>query len=137
MTLQERRFAQFYRASFLLACTSGQAVDGWLTNQSARFTFVIRYRNMNQLLYTIVTRPCCLTLGLLLHWFKRNRWILYKYLAQQFYTLLSDSQVPPRVRIVVAWQKYYKGLYGDFSDRYLGVKNSNTKLLCFLNIFGR
>ena len=31
-----------------------------------------------------------------------------------------------RVRIVVALQKYYKGLYRDLSDRYLGVKNSNS-----------
>ena len=52
-----------------------------------------------------------------------------------------------RVRIVVAL--YYEGLYGDFSDRYLGVKNSNKNssefltlspslnLWCFLSIFGR
>ena len=27
-----------------------------------------------------------------------------------------------RVKIVVAYQKYHNGLYGDISDRYLGVK---------------
>ena len=30
------------------------------------------------------------------------------------------SQANDRVRIVVASQKYYKGLYGDISNRYLG-----------------
>ena len=50
------------------------------------------------------------------------------------------------VRIVVK-QKYYKGSYGDLSDHYLGVKNSNKdtsefltcvclNLWCFVSIFG-
>ena len=50
--------------------------------------------------------------------------------------------------IVVALQKYYKGLYGNLSDRYSGVKNNNINtsevltfspclnLWCFLSIFG-
>ena len=53
-----------------------------------------------------------------------------------------------RVTIVVALRKYYKGLYGDLSDRYSGVKNNNINtseiltfspclnLGCFLSIFG-
>lgn len=52
-----------------------------------------------------------------------------------------------RVTIVVALRKYYKGLYGDLSDRYSGLKNNNINtseiltfspclnLGCFLSIF--
>ena len=52
-----------------------------------------------------------------------------------------------RVTIVVALRKYYKGFYGDLSNRYSGVKNNdmNTSelltlslclnLWCFLSIF--
>ena len=40
----------------------------------------------------------------------------------------------PRVRIVVALQKYYKGLYGDLSDSHLGVKNSNKDTSEFLTL---
>ena len=36
--------------------------------------------------------------------------------------------------IVVAQQKYYKGLYRDLSDRYLGVKNSNKNTSEFLTL---
>ena len=37
-----------------------------------------------------------------------------------------------RVKIVVAYQKNHNGLYGEFSDRYLGVKNALKILQNFL-----
>ena len=48
-----------------------------------------------------------------------------------------------RVRFVVSQQKYYEGLSGDLSDRYLRVKNSNKNtsgygvFLAVLAISGR
>ena len=65
-----------------------------------------------------------------------------------FLTRFSTDTPSSRVTIVVALQKYYKGLYGDLSDRYSGVRNNtiNTSeilifspclnLWCFLSIFG-
>ena len=54
-------------------------------------------------------------------------------------------QVGPQVPQVHEWEQYYKGLYGDLSDHYLGVKNTSEfltlcpclNLWCFLSIFGR
>ena len=65
-----------------------------------------------------------------------------------FLTRFSTDTLSSRVTIVVALRKYYKGLYGDLSDRYCGVKNNNINtseiltfspclnLWCFLSIFG-
>ena len=106
----------------------------------ARALLLLRHRNMNQLLYTIVSRPCCLTLArtpFTMIQEKSLNMVQIFSSAVLYFTQWFTGTPSSRVRIVVAWQKYYKGLYGDFSDRYLGVKNSNTNLLCFLNIFGR